>query len=600
MFQALEEKLNNLNFKKKLILFYLFCVLVPLFLTDGIILFLFLRNETAELQNRMENMASAVQYDLSYTLEEAANEITSVYLNRTLNDFLEQNYESTLDFWEASLEIADMAYFATGSTASGDGWMVLYGDNDTIVNGGHFYSLSDAMDTEWYQQLEISDLDMALCFYYVGESDPSASSQRKVCLVRRLNYYKDLQSEKLARMDLDYSTLVRSLTNMNYDLSVYICSGDTILYSNDGHSSTKEDFESFSGNERVGYEMDYSVYGMTFRILVMEPENSILAFLWEQLPWILPLIAVNLLLPLFLTFAINRSLTTRIQELGGAFEQVNSDSLKEIENVRGNDEIGGLMRNYNRMVRRQQELIQAAYKDKLERQEMVLARQRAELLALHSQINPHFLFNVLESIRMHSILKKEDETAEMIERLALLQRQNVNWSEDSIRVIEELRFVDAYLKLQQYRYGERFSYEIELEKECEDLYIPRLTIATFVENACVHGIEKKPSQVWIYIRVYRKDDWVCMEVEDTGVGMEEAQVASILEKMRISEIEELVNSKHVGMINACLRMRMWTKGMVEFELESEKGVGTFFLLRTPIEALEKKEDAYEDEGTAGR
>jgi len=599
MFHALEEKLNDLNFKKKLLLFYLFCVLVPLFLTDGIILFLFQRSETAELQTRMENMASAVQYDLSYTLEEAASEITSVYLNRTLNEFLEQNYESALDFWEASLEITDMAYFGSGSSASRDGWMVLYGDNETIVNGGHFYSLSDAKNTEWYQQLENSDLDMVLCYYYVGESDPSATSQRRISLVRWLNYYKDLQSDKLMRLDLDYSTLVRRLTNMNYDLSVYICSGDTILYANDGHSATKTDFESLSGEEKIGCELDYTVYGMTLRILVMEPESSIPAFLLEHLPWILLMIAANLMLPMFLTFAINRSLTTRIQELSGAFEQVNSDSLKEIENVRGTDEIGGLMRNYNRMVRRQQELIQTVYKDKLERQEMALARQRAELLALHSQINPHFLFNVLESIRMHSILKKEDETAEMIERLALLQRQNVNWSEDSIPVSEELRFVDAYLKLQQYRFGERFSYEIEMEKECEDLYIPRLTIATFVENACVHGIEKKPSQVWIYIRVYCKEDWVYMEVEDTGVGMEEDQVSSILEKLRTCEMDELMNSKHVGMINACLRMRMWTKGMVEFELESEKGVGTFFLLRAPMSVLEKKEDTYENEGNAG-
>ncbi|MCD7832663.1 MAG: histidine kinase [Lachnospiraceae bacterium] len=490
MLQALGEKLNNLNFKKKLILFYLFCVLVPLFLTDGVILILFLRNQTAELKTRMENMASAVQYDLSYTLEEAANEITSVYLNRTLNDFLEQNYESALDFWEASLDITDMAYFGSGSTASGDGWMVLYGDNDTIVNGGHFYSLSDAKNTEWYQRLENSDLAMVLCYYYVGESDPSATSQRRISLVRWMNYYKDLQSDKLVRLDLDYSTLVRRLTNMNYDLSVYICSGDTILYANDGHSATKADFDCLSGEERIGYELDYAIYGETLRILVMEPENTIPAFLRAHLPWILLMAAVNLMLPLFLTFAINRSLTTRIQELSGAFEQVNSDSLKEIENVRGTDEIGGLMRNYNRMVRRQQELIQTVYKDKLERQEMALARQRAELLALHSQINPHFLFNVLESIRMHSILKKEDETAEMIERLAILQRQNVNWSEDSIRVSDELQFVDAYLKLQQYRFGERFSYEIEMEKECEGLYIPRLTIATFVENACVHGIEK--------------------------------------------------------------------------------------------------------------
>ena len=113
------------------------------------------------------------------------------------------------------------------------------------------------------------------------------------------------------------------------------------------------------------------------------------------------------------THAINVSFVGRLRTLSDSFDSVNEDrnSLEIIEDVHGKDEIGSLMRNYNRMVIRLKDLIKTVYEDRLEKQEIDIARQQAELLALHSQINPHFLFNVLESIRMHSLIKHEDETA---------------------------------------------------------------------------------------------------------------------------------------------------------------------------------------------
>ncbi len=141
------------------------------------------------------------------------------------------------------------------------------------------------------------------------------------------------------------------------------------------------------------------------------------------------------------------------------------------------------------MVARTNELIQIVYKNKIKEQEMLVERQNAELLALHSQINPHFLFNALESIRMHSLLKNEYETADMVEKLALMQRQYVEWGNDSVEIRREMEFVRAYLGLQKYRFGERLSYSLEVEEDCLDIKIPKMTVVTFVENACVHGIE---------------------------------------------------------------------------------------------------------------
>ena len=146
----------------------------------------------------------------------------------------------------------------------------------------------------------------------------------------------------------------------------------------------------------------------------------------------------------------NRSFTQRISELSKVFETVGGEHLVPISYVRGKDEIGSLMRNYNRMVARTNELIQIVYKNKIKEQEMLVERQNAELLALHSQINPHFLFNALESIRMHSLLKNEYETADMVEKLALMQRQYVEWGNDSVEIRREMEFVRAYLGLQKY------------------------------------------------------------------------------------------------------------------------------------------------------
>ena len=211
-----------------------------------------------------------------------------------------------------------------------------------------------------------------------------------------------------------------------------------------------------------------------------------------------------------------------------------------------------------------------------------MARQKAELLALRSQINPHFLFNALESIRMHSVIRKEKFTAEMVEKLAVMQRQYVDWGEDLIEVRQEMEIVRNYMDLQQYRFGTRLSYELDVEEECQHQKIPKLTIVTFAENACVHGIEQKAVPGWVFVTVYRENEELCIEVEDTGEGMTEKELNSMRRKMEKASIELLENGKGVGIINACLRLKMMSHGRVQFELNGEEGTGVTVLIRLPF------------------
>lgn len=584
IWNRLEQMMNDFSVRKKIFLIFIFCVLIPMFVTDSIILTILLKAERKEQLNEMGNVSSAVRYMLSNSVEEAVDMTNSIYVNKRVNEFLNTEYVSNLEYVDANQNFLRDTFFDM-SFSFHESYAIMYADNDSIVNGGHFSRLSSVRKQGWYQYLMDSGRDIVLLFDYTDENTRTVLSQRKVSVIRKLNYFKDGGCEKLVKLDLDYNALVRRLTSRKDSMPVYICSGDRILFSNEGHNGYTQDYEALTGQEKIAYEEEVSFYGYPIRILILESENMILTQIYRHLPLILFMIAVNIFLPWVPMYVINLSFTGRLQELSLAFDQVEAESLKEIENVRGKDEIGSLMENYNRMVRRSQELIKTVYKDRLERQEMDIARQNAELLALHSQINPHFLFNVLENIRMHSVLKGEEETAYMIERLSVLERQNVNWKNDLVKIREEIRFIEAYLELQKYRFGGRLSYEILVEPDCEEYRLPKLTLVTFVENACVHGVENKAAPCWVYVRVYQKEGWLNLEVEDTGSGMDEKQVEELIGKMLNSSIDMLRENQHVGMINACLRLKMITKNEVVYELESEKGMGTFMTIRIPVSRL---------------
>lgn len=575
-------KVDDYKVRKKLHILYICCVLVPLVITDSVILAIVMKADRESSRYELEKIASAVKYSVTADIENAATIAKNIYMNEYVNEFLESRYASPLEYYDKYRKFMKDSLFES-SIGSGSIAVKMYADNDTMINGGEIRRLDSAKEEEWYQYLEESGQDKVLHFGY-GSKDPFAvESKREISFIRRLNFYKQGQCEKLVKISLDYGNVVQSLKAMNYDTPVYICSGDRILYSNAGHSNFNKDFETFAYQDQVGYEEEMLSYGQTIKIYVLQKRQNVLRQIVANLPLILLLICVNAILPWLFIKIINRSFTERLQELSVVFNDIEGDELQEITSARGKDELGMLMRNYNKMAVRINDLIQTVYKDKLREQEMDIARQNAELLALHSQINPHFLFNALESIRMHSILKKELETAHMVGQLAVMERQYVEWGTDHVTIKEEMNFVEAYLELQRYRFGDRLSYRLEVEEQCREYYVPKLTIVTFVENACVHGIENKSASGWVFARVYARAEHLYIEIEDTGNGIEEPMLSELRYNMAHSGIARLKKKGHVGIMNACLRLRMISADTVRFQIESEKGAGTIVTVIMPLE-----------------
>lgn len=581
---AVEAWMDDFKIKNKFYILYILCVLVPLIVTDSAVFSVVMKSEREAREHEMANIANAVAYSISNTVNNAAEIGKSIYTSKYINRFLANTYSDPLDYVVSYQDFFKDTLFESG-LGMNNMVITMYADNDTIVNGGKVCNMKEIRGTEVYRYFQDNGLNKGLYFQYDDSRAPSVEPQRRMLFFQKLDFYAENNMEKVLLINIDYSAVNRTLEKMNYDTDVFICQGDKIVLSNGRYSSIGKEFQTFDQTGRVGYCQELEFYGMDLDIYVMQPKRQLWTEIRKNLPLIGFLIVVNAILPLLLVRGFNRSFTQRISELSKVFETVGGEHLVPISYVRGKDEIGSLMSNYNRMVARTNELIQIVYKNKIKEQEMLVERQNAELLALHSQINPHFLFNALESIRMRSLLKEENETADMVEKLAIMQRQYVDWGNDSVEIEQELEFVKAYLSLQKYRFGDRLNYNLEIDPECAQIRIPKLTIVTFVENACVHGIESKASPGWIFVRAYKREEQLYIEIEDTGSGIEEQKLYQMQHDMQNADIEMLKNKKSVGMLNACLRLKMYTEDHVCFEIEGEEGVGTWITICIPMEYL---------------
>lgn len=585
--------IDNFALKKKLFLLYLLCVLIPVTLLDGVLFANLLSKETKRQDNEMENVANAIQYDIAKTMDDAVFITKDYWLNQTVNDFLSTKYNSAYDFFKRYDDIENNSIIdvsLVGHNAS----LHLYADNNSIINGGKFGNFSLVRNQKWYRYFRDSRRNLVVYPYAAttGEEGNVQSPVRYVSVIRRMDYYEP-SCEKIMKLDLDYTSIENTILNSDSVYRVYVCSGNTILFSNQGNTSKNGKFDMLTNEEKqeVGYRKSMQFYTQQWDVYVLRQQSGVLLVLQNNLLFVIGMITFSVLVPFIFMYLFNRSFTLRLKQLSTRLEGVSrsNDRLEEICDIRGRDEIGELMHDYNRMAARINDLIQVVYKRKLEEQEADIARQRAEVLALQSQINPHFLFNALESIRMHSILRHENETAEMICKLSLMMRSSVEWSQDVITVQEEIQFAEAYLQLQKYRFGRQLNYRIRVAPECGNLYLPKLTIVTFVENACVHGIEGKTSPGWIFLEAARTGDEITLEVEDTGVGMSEQALQNMRKSMDNASIDSLkAKGSRVGVINACIRIKAFCHDRSRFEVESEEGVGMTVTIHIPLDCAEGK------------
>jgi len=498
--------------------------------------------------------------------------------NRNMISFVNKDYDDPVSFYSERYKII------RGMSLANDRFTAtVFTDRKGFVSGGPFQNLSKFADSEFVRQY-LSDSHRYML--YIGYDKKSNVEQRFFSLVSLYDMSgkgNKKENRPIIKIDMNYSNIQQIIDNANYSNTVYVCIDDYVVFSNDQKGGLLSPFMRRENIpfDKVSFSDSFKLLDKTADIYVVGKENIFVRALKENLGLFIMLLALNILIPFVVFSFFIKSFVGRLKILTDFIEKNDGEPRVMGDFIEDGDEINRLMKAYNDMAVRINSLIDKEYKERLKRQDINLARQRAELHALHSQINPHFLFNALESIRMHSYLKKENETAGMIEKLAVIARQNVEWGDDCVYVSDEVKFVEAYLELQKYRFGNKLMYEISVDEDCKRIRLPKISLVTFVENACVHGMENKTSKCWIFVRIYREYNCLILEVEDTGNGIPEEDCRKLLEDLEVVDMSAIEGRKSVGILNAALRLKMYTHGEVKFEIESERGVGTMITIRIP-------------------
>ena len=575
--------LGKLKLNKKFLIMYIFCVIMPLVITDVILLKSVYEAEFSNQTFYREKAIEAYKNYLDELLSYDHTVSTAIDINKNLNTFINTGYQIPYDYYNSYVNTVSNSFFSTLSDMNQDR-LVIYSDNQTMMSGHYFHNLAEAKREAWYKDFTESGNKEAVYAYY--DDNPvvlTTDRDRFIYVCRMTNTRSSIT--KIITIEHKLSRISQEMNEIPVNCSMYLCCDDYVFYSNRDINPDYQTVMDRAAGGKYYTVQEFEKYGTVFKIYAFTDGLTVTNVIRNNIPVLLIIIIFTLLIPIVIMKLLERSITDRIRILEKAFGEGDNDIFQPIKEIRGTDEISSLMHNYNRIVDINNELTNTIYKDKLREQESDLARKNAELLALQSQINPHFLFNALESIRMHSILKGETETAEMVQRLAVMQRQNVEWHEDAVTIEEEEEFINAYLQLQSYRFGDRISFNIDIRSDCKNILIPKLTLVTFVENACIHGIESKSTQGWIFVRVYKEDDKVYIEVEDTGDGMDEKEVELLQQNMNTVTIDTIKKAKHVGILNACLRIKMMFKDKAEFAIESEKGIGMSVIITIPSDMI---------------
>ena len=459
-----------------------------------------------------------------------------------------------------------------------------------IVNSGddELTEYIDIQSLDWYQAAMSSESGIAISSSHVQNAIKS-SYKWVITLSRALYNQQTGKREGVFFVDLNYSSISDLCKNNNIGNKGYIfildAQGNVIYHPKQqlmyGGLKTEKIDEimecdsdyliSEEGEEDKIYTISRSKKTGWIVVGAMNPSELLKDNKQVQILYFI-VAAVLLLAVILISSLLSREITKPIRQLRdsmsmveeGEFEKANVDITTE-------NEIGSLSKSFNVMTERIHTLMdQNVYEQKQKR--------KIELRALQAQINPHFLYNTLDSIIWMSEAGRNEEVVEMTSALARLLRQSISNDQELVAVEKEIDYVRSYLTIQKMRYQDKLEYSIDIDPEIRFVEIVKLTLQPLVENAIYHGLKYKESKGNLDIRGFADGKDAVITIRDDGIGMEEQTLAHIFD-----ETEKEHKSNGVGVSNVQKRLQLYFGPEYGISYESKRGEGTMAIVRIPLD-----------------
>ena len=290
--------------------------------------------------------------------------------------------------------------------------------------------------------------------------------------------------------------------------------------------------------------------------------------------------AILMIVALVLSNLISRNITRPLQQLRDSMARVQEGDFRAAEvEVTSRNEVGSLTRSFNVMTSRIQELM----KQNIYEQQQ---KRKSELKALQSQINPHFLYNTLDSIIWMAEGKKNEEVVVMTASLARLLRQSISNEEEQVPIGQEVEYARSYLTIQKMRYKDKLEFQIQVDAQIMGVPIIKLVLQPLIENAIYHGLKYKEGKGLLIVRGYREGENAVIQIKDNGAGMDEQTLSHIFEKHKVN-----YRSNGVGVYNVQKRLQLYYGMDYGITYSSRQGEGTTASIVIPMNMIPMKQEA---------
>lgn len=511
-------------------------------------------------------------------LMNTSNHVTEIFTRCSENPYLFHNYANIkfiMDYLHAVCRsdenILDIILVPLDNT---------YSYSKSNRSGGIVLTSFDFLSTELLQKAENSNRRITAFYdpapgYIVGENEPVIS------LVSKL-YYDNLTKPNgrlAAYVIVNYSVrvfddiLLQMGISQEVEFLISNSLGEVVYSNNPAYLQKIESELVFPETARMATEK-LTTSGM--QIVAVLSESAIMPTVQQVIGRMIPIFAISTVLILVVILGFYRIYKRRISAVTDKMLTIASNNLHDRLPVTSDDELGRLNHSFNQMCETLDSYIKLNYKAEL-------SRRTAELNALQAQINPHFLFNTIESIRMRAMLSDNQDVAEMLTKLGNMFRWMIQYKSHFVYVEDELEYISSYLYLQKIRFGERIEVNMDVPDDLMYLGIPKFTLQPVVENAIQHGM-RHAERLNIAISAGLQDGMVTFEIRDNGPGIPEEK----LEKLNLhiqDKMEE--ESFGIGLRNVNLRLRMLFGDDCGLRVESQCPGATAVFIALP--ALQKKE-----------
>lgn len=591
MFQWIVKLLNDIKIRNKLLLAFLLTTLLPVLLVGGYLTF---EMRTMAFQSALEQ--ASINVDRVKKRTEEVIGVSQDIAYRLSNDarlkrLAIRQYVSTYDVVEAYRDYSDMReYLRLYKDISN---IRLYTDNATLLNNWELINPSpEIKESQWYQRAQRYD-SLVGWEYIEDERD----KRNYLSLVRKIELEGSSKIGVLV-INVNSQQLASILSQESFDTMI-VDDQDNIIAANRKDRAGKKLADVSFDTKLLGQgsgSYEALVDGEASKIVIEElkPQSSrnalriISVFSIESIvkepnqviKLSITVVAISVLLAFLIIYSFSSLFSRRLLHLSRHINRVSTGDFDTTLKIDGKDEIALLARQFNSMVRSINDLMYEVQESNAQNRLLEQKQNDIRFKMLASQINPHFLFNALEAIRMEAHMKGQVEIARVVRLLGKMMRSNLEVGRSKILLSQELEVVRCYLDIQQFRYEERLKYQFTVDPAVESLYMPPLLIQPLVENAVIHGLDNKMEGAFVTVEVVQVGDHAKFTITDNGVGISPIQLEELLNTLERKEERE---GERIGLRNVHDRLKLSYGAEYGLTIESRPNVGTVIFFCIPME-----------------